>query len=96
MKSLLLTFTVIFAFACSDLFAQIGAGVMAEDSIAAVLHANTNQVVELHLKSGEKIGGKVAKLGAKIVHLSQVTGMEMFDADVEIADIAAVLARAKK
>lgn len=99
MKTSLLTITVIFAFACSQLFAQIGdvkPGAPGSDSIAAVLQANTNQTVELHLKSGEKIGGKVTKVGTTVVHLSQVTGMELFDADIEIADISAIVARAKK
>jgi hypothetical protein len=99
MKPLLLAVTVIFAFACSPLFAQIGAGKpgpLANDSITAVLLANTDQVVELHLKSGEKISGKVAKVGSTIVHLSQVTGMELFDADIQIADISAIVARVKK
>ena len=98
MKPLLLTFTVVLALAGSDLFAQTGVGAAATtyDSIVAVLKANADQVVEVHLKSGEKIGGKVAKVGSKIVHLSQVTGMELFDADVEIADISAVVARTKK
>lgn len=96
MKPLLLTFTVVWALACSDLFAQSGAGVSASDSIVAVLKANTDQVVEVHLKSGEKIGGKVAKVASTLVHLSQVTGMELFDADIQIADISAIVARAKK
>lgn len=47
------------------------------------------------MKSGEKIGGKVEKVGDKLVHLSQLTGAEFFDAAVDTSDVAAVIVRTK-
>ena len=61
-----------------------------------ILQKNVGQVVELRMKSGEKIGGKVEKVGDKLVHLSQLTGAEFFDAAVDSTDIAAVIVRTKR
>lgn len=60
---------------------------------ASVLQARTGQQVELRLKSGEKISGKVQSVGDQLVHLTTLTGMEMFEATVTIADISAVVVR---
>ena len=97
---MLLSLSIVFVFVCSEVSAQ-GTGAKpattsSSDTIAAVLQKNVGQSVELHLNSGEKVGGKVDSVGSAVVHLTQVTGMEMFDADVNIADISAVFVRAKK
>lgn len=78
------------------LFAQGKIDLQSGDTIQSILQKNVGQTVELRLKAGEKIGGKVEKLGDKLVHLSQVTGAEYYDAAVEISDISAVVVRAKK
>jgi len=65
------------------------------DTIAAVLTRQAGQTVELRLKSGEKIAGKLEKVGEKLVHISQLTGQEFYEAAVVIDDIAAVVVRAK-
>ncbi|MEA3207990.1 MAG: hypothetical protein QOE70_1047 [Chthoniobacter sp.] len=65
------------------------------DAVPVVLARQGGKVVELRLKSGEKIGGKVEKVGAKLVHLSQITGAEFFEAVVLLDDISAVVVRAK-
>jgi hypothetical protein len=62
----------------------------------AVLLRQVGQAVELRMRSGEKIGGKLDKVNEKLAHLSQLTGAEYFDAVVNIDDIAAVVVRAKK
>lgn len=62
----------------------------------SILQKNVGQMVELRLKAGEKIGGKVEKIGDKLVHLSALSGAEFYDAAVSIDDIAAVVVRAKK
>lgn len=82
-----------FAFVCANVSGQT---TPVYESIAVVLQNNVGQTIELHLKSGEKIGGKVARVGTTLIHLSQLTGMELFDADVNVSDISAVVARAKK
>jgi hypothetical protein len=96
MKRLSLIIAVTLAFVCSDLFAQAKIDLQASDTILSVLQKNTGQMVELRMKSGEKIAGKVEKVGDKLVHLSQLTGQEFFDAAVDMADVAAVVVRAKK
>jgi hypothetical protein len=96
MKRLSLIIAVTLAFVCSDLFAQAKIDLQASDTILSVLQKNTGQMVELRMKSGEKIAGKVEKVGDKLVHLSQLTGAEFFDAAVDTADVAAVVVRAKK
>ncbi|MEO8360611.1 MAG: hypothetical protein ABI672_11325 [Vicinamibacteria bacterium] len=63
---------------------------------ATVLQSQVGKTVELHLKSGEKIGGKVTFVGANVVHLTALTGMDLFEATVTIADVSAVVVRTAK
>jgi hypothetical protein len=63
---------------------------------ATILQAQAGKQVELHLKSGEKIGGKVAFVGANVVHLTALTGMEMYEDTVSVSDISAVVVRTAK
>jgi uncharacterized lipoprotein YajG len=95
MKRLSLLITCILLLACCNLFAQSKIDLQPSDTILSILQKNTGQTVELRMKSGEKIGGKVEKVGDKLVHLSQLTGAEFFDAAVDTADIAAVIVRTK-
>jgi uncharacterized protein YkvS len=78
-------------------FSAIGAPIdlKPDDTILSILRAQTGQVVELRLGSGEKVGGKVEKIGENLVHLSQLTGMEFFEAVVDLNAISAVIVRAK-
>jgi hypothetical protein len=69
--------------------------VKAEDFVKTILERQIGQVVELRLGSGEKIGGKVEKVGENLVHLSQLTGAEFFEAAVDLESISAVVVRAK-
>jgi hypothetical protein len=63
------------------------------DTVQAILQKNVGQSVELRMKAGEKIGGKIQKVGDKLAHLSQLTGAEFYDAAVDISEIAAVVIR---
>jgi hypothetical protein len=74
--------------------AQTPLGFQSSDSIGNVLKRQVGQRVELRLKSGEKIGGKVESLGEKLVHLSAITGMEYYEAAIVLDDVSAVLVRA--
>jgi small nuclear ribonucleoprotein (snRNP)-like protein len=76
--------------------AQSPLGFQTSDSIATVLKRQLGQRVELRLKSGEKLGGKVESVGEKLVHLSAVTGMEYYEAAVVVEDVSVVLVRAAK
>ena len=95
MKRLSLILAVTLAFVCSNLFAQGKIDLQAGDTVLTILQKNVGQTVELRMKSGEKIAGKVEKVGDKLVHLSQLTGAEFFDAAVDAADVAAVVVRTK-
>lgn len=93
-SSLLITF--ILAFVCAGLFAQGKIDLQPSDTIMSILEKNVGQTVDVRMKSGEKIGGKVEKVGDKLLHLSELTAAEFFDGAVEIADISAVIVRTKK
>jgi hypothetical protein len=69
-------------------------GFTRDETTTSVLRRHTGQRVELVLKSGEKVGGKVEALSASTVHLSGITGKELFEAVVEIDDVSVVLIRA--
>ena len=95
MKRSSLVIVLTLAFVCSQLFAQGKIDLQASDTILSILQKNTGQAVELRMKSGEKIAGKLEKVGDKLVHLSQLTGAEFFDAAVDTSDVAAVVVRTK-
>ena len=91
--SLLLAF--IFAIACGGLLAQGRIDLQPSDTILGILQKNIGQTVELRMKSGEKIAGKLEKVGDKLVHLSQLVGAEFFDGAVDVAEVSAVIVRTK-
>ena len=83
----------VLALATTFAFADSPVGFQTGDTAATILKRQTGQRVELRLKSGDKIGGKVEAVGEKAVHLSAVAGQELFDAVVQIDEIGAVLIR---
>ena len=90
----LLVVTIITAAACASSFAQDKTSLQANASVAGILQGGAGKAVELHLRSGEKIGGKVGQVTDNIVYLSHLTGAEFFDAFVDVKDISAVVIRA--
>jgi membrane carboxypeptidase/penicillin-binding protein len=76
-------------------FAQAKLDFQPADTIKTILDRQSGQRVELRLKSGEKLAGKVEKLGDKVVHLSAITGQEFFEAVVVLDDVTAVLVKTK-
>lgn len=66
-----------------------------QDTPVAILIRLVGQKVELHLKNGEKIGGKVESASLDGVHLSNLAGQEFFDAVVASSEISAVVVRTK-
>ena len=89
-------FLCILALAANLALAENPVGFQPADTAASVLKRQAGQRVELRLKSGEKISGKVEAVGDKTVHLSAVTGQELFDAVVVLDDISVVLVRTGK
>jgi hypothetical protein len=84
---------VIATLTCSSLLAQEKAALQPNATVISILQGNAGKTVELHLRSGEKMGGKVSQVTDNIVHLSSLTGAEYFDAFVDVKDISAVVVR---
>ncbi len=81
------------AISCSSLLAQEKTALQSNATVLSLLQGSAGKTVELHLRSGEKLGGKVAQVTDNIVHLSNLTGAEYFDAFVDAKDISAVVIR---
>jgi len=95
MKRYSLLFGFIIAAFCCNLPAQDKIDLQPNATVLSILQGSTGKTVELRLNSGEKIGGKVEKVTDQVVHLSQLTGAEFFEAFVDTKDIAAFIIRAK-
>ena len=80
--------------ACSGLLAQEKAAIQPNATVISILQGNAGKTVELHLRSGEKVGGRVGQVTDNIVYLSHLTGAEFYDAFVDVKDISAVVIRA--
>jgi hypothetical protein len=89
----LLLVTIIAAATCCSMFGQEKAALQSNATVVGLLEGNAGKVVELHLRSGEKMAGKVAQVGDNLVHISNLTGAEYFDAFVDAKDISAVVIR---
>ena len=84
---------IVATIACSSLLAQEKPAVLPNATVLSILQSNGGKAVELHLRSGEKIGGRVGQVTDNIVYLSHLTGAEFFDAFVDVKDISAVVIR---
>src|SRR5262249_10721033 len=84
---------IIAAMTCSSLLAQEKATLQPNATVLGILQGSVGKGVELHLRSGEKMGGKVAQVTDNIVHLSNLAGAEFFDAFVDVKDVSAVVVR---
>ncbi len=91
--SFLLGFVIV-AFACSSLPAQEKVTLQSNATVLSILQASAGKAVELHLRSGEKVGGKVGQVTDNIVFLSNLTGAEFYDAFIDVKDVSAVVVRA--
>jgi small nuclear ribonucleoprotein (snRNP)-like protein len=91
-SSTLLTAFVIAGFSCST-FAQDRIELQSDTTILNVLQNSTGKTVELHLDSGDKIGGKVEALNENVIHLSHLTTADLLDAFVDVESISAVVVR---
>ncbi|MDQ2659049.1 MAG: hypothetical protein M3Y03_01375 [Verrucomicrobiota bacterium] len=90
MKCLLLLLSIV-----SVSFAQVQVRLQDSDTVGSILKTQVGQNVELRMKSGEKLGGKVDQVTERLAHLSQLSGAEFYDAVVNLEDVAAVVVRTK-
>ena len=95
MKQLLLVFLTMLAVVSANAASQTNLDLQANDTIRTVLERQVGKPVELRMKSGEKIAGKLAKVTDKLAHLSQLTDADFYDAAVEIDSIAVVVVRVR-
>ena len=93
MKQAFLTLTL--AMIATAAFAQSKLDYVPDDTVKTVLQRLTGQRVELHLRSGEKLAGKIENLGPHTVHLSAISGQEFFDAVIVMDEVSAILVRTK-
>ena len=75
--------------------AQTKLELQANDTMRAVLEREAGKAVEVRLKSGEKLAGKVEKVGDKLVYLAQLSGAEFYDAVVDLDSVTAVVVRTR-
>lgn len=66
-----------------------------KDTMHEMLTQQAGKPVELRLRSGEKIAGKLETVGDKVVHVSQLQDADFYDAAIAIDAIAAVVVRAR-
>jgi hypothetical protein len=90
----LLLVIIVATIACSSLLAQEKAAIQPNATVISILQGNMGKAVELHLRSGEKIGGRVGQVTDNIVYLSHLTGADFYDAFVDVKDVSAVVIRA--
>lgn len=69
--------------------------VASANAVQEALQSLSGKSVSLKPKSGEELSGKLAEVGPSAVRVSELKGMEFFDAVVKTEEIAAVVYRAK-
>jgi hypothetical protein len=95
MNKSLLALLMMLAMAAPGAFAQGKIALQPNDSIRSVLEQQAGKSIELRMKSGEKIAGKLEKVTDKLVHVSHLTEADFYDAAVEIDSVAAVVVRVR-
>ena len=95
MKEVLTSILMTVALLAPSAFAQSKLALQPNDTVRTVLERQVGKPVDLRMKSGEKIAGKLEKVTDKLVHISQLTDADFYDAAVEIDSIAAVVVRVR-
>jgi hypothetical protein len=78
---------------CSSLVAEEKPSLQANATVLNILQGNAGKTVELHLRSGGKIGGRVGQVTDNVVYLTNLTGAEFYDAFIDVKDVSAVIIR---
>lgn len=63
------------------------------DSMRHAIEQHAGRRVKLKLLSGQDVEGVVSRVGSQAVSLTELTGMEFFDATVRIDQVASVIVR---
>lgn len=67
-----------------------------QEALRQALESQTGKRVKVKLLSGQDLDGKVAKVGTQALVLTELSGMEFFDATVRLDQVAAVIVRRGK
>lgn len=65
------------------------------EAIRHTLEQQTGKRIKLKLQSGQDLEGKVSKVGSNVVVVSELSGMEFFDATVRVDQVDAVIVRVR-
>ena len=65
------------------------------EAIRHTLEQQTGKRVKLKLQSGQELEGKISKVGSTVVVVSELSGMEFFDATVRVDQVTAVIVRVR-
>lgn len=65
------------------------------EAIRHTLEQQTGKRAKLKLQSGQELEGKISKVGSHVVVVSELSGMEFFDATVRVDQVAAVIVRVR-
>lgn len=95
MKQLLLALFAALALVSPHSFAQGKIDLQATDTVRSVLERQVGKAVELRLKSGEKIAGKLEKVTDTLAHVAQLADADFYDAAVDLDSVAAVVIRVR-
>jgi len=80
----------------SSVFAdEPGVDLNSPEAIRHTLEQQTGKRVKLKLQSGQELEGKISKVGSHVVVVSELVGMEFFDATVRVDQVAAVIVRVR-
>ena len=95
MNKFLLSLLMMIALTAPGALAQGKIALQPNDSLRSVLEQQVGKSVELRMKSGEKIAGKLEKVTDNLVHISHLTEADFYDAAVGIESVAAVVVRVR-
>jgi hypothetical protein len=87
--------TACLAIGGASLVPRVGAQGQDTDMITT-LQAQAGKRVKVKLASGQDLEGQVARVSAHAVVLTELTGMEFFDATIRLEQVAAVIVRRAK
>ena len=93
---LVVTLAMLVAFAVVPVSAQETLTVGADATVKSVLDAQKGKRVGVLLTTGQELTGVVTSVGATVVHLSELSGREFFDAVVPLDRVSAVIVRTRR
>lgn len=71
-------------------------GTLSGGTIQYILSANKGELVTIKMQSGSEFTGKIVDVSGEVVHITELSGMEYYDAAASIQNIESIVIRAKK